>query len=81
MSVRSIRDPSTGEFLVPTDAIKRQLLDPYKGLFINPQSGEHMPISEAIQKGKLTLLPSSLFDFKYYKNIYFSLIKASSSSK
>jgi hypothetical protein len=56
MSVRSIRDPSTGEFLVPTDAIKRQLLDPYKGLFINPQSGEHMPISEAIQKGKLTLL-------------------------
>lgn len=53
MSVRSIRDPSTGEFLVPTDAIKRQLLDPYKGLFINPLSGEHMPISEAIHKGRV----------------------------
>ena len=51
MSVRSIRDPSTSEFLAPTEAIKRKLLDPYKGLFVHPLSGERMPISEAIQKG------------------------------
>ena len=51
MSVRSIRDPSTGEFLMPTEAIKRKLLDPYKGLFIHPNTGESLPISEAIQKG------------------------------
>ena len=51
MSVRSLKDPSTGEFLVPTEAIKRKLLDPYKGVFMHPISGEQMPISEAIQKG------------------------------
>lgn len=51
MSVRSIRDPLTGEFLMPTEAIKRKLLDPYKGLFIHPKTGESLPISEAIQKG------------------------------
>lgn len=51
MSVRSIKDPSTGEFLMPTEAIKRKLLDPYKGQFYNPLTGERLPISEAIQKG------------------------------
>ena len=51
MSVRSIKDPVSGEFLVPTEAIKRKLLDPYKGSFIHPVSGEHIPISDAIQKG------------------------------
>jgi len=51
MSVRSIKDPNTGEFLMPTEAIKRKLLDPYKGQFYNPLTGERLPISEAIQKG------------------------------
>lgn len=51
MSVKSIRDPNTGELLAPTEAIKRRLLDPYKGLFVNTATGEQMPISEAIQKG------------------------------
>lgn len=51
MSVRSIKDPSTGEFLAPTEAIKRKLLDPYKGLFVHPISNERLPISDAIQKG------------------------------
>lgn len=51
MSVKSIRDPSTGELLAPTEAINRKLLDPYKGLFVNSQTGEQMPISEAIHKG------------------------------
>lgn len=51
MSVRSILDPATGEFLMPTEAIKRKLLDPYKGLFIHPKTGEQLPISDAIQKG------------------------------
>ena len=51
MSVRSILDPSSGEFLMPTEAIKRKILDPYKGLFTHPVTGESWPISEAIQKG------------------------------
>jgi hypothetical protein len=51
MSVRSILDPSTGEFLMPTEAIKRKILDPYKGLFNHPVNGESLPISDAIQKG------------------------------
>ncbi len=51
MSVRSILDPASGEFLMPTEAIKRKLLDPYKGLFVHPKTGESLPISEAIQKG------------------------------
>ena len=51
MSVRSIKDPKTGEFLAPTEAIKRRLLDPYKGIFINPLTNEQMTISEGIQKG------------------------------
>ncbi len=51
MSVRSILDPISGEFLMPTEAIKRKLLDPYKGLFVHPKTGENLPISEAIQKG------------------------------
>jgi hypothetical protein len=51
MSVRSILDPSSGEFLMPTEAIKRQLLDPYRGLFVHPETGEQLPISDAIQKG------------------------------
>ncbi len=51
MSVRSIKDPNTGEFLMPTEAIKRKLLDPYKGQFYNPLTGDRLPISEAIQKG------------------------------
>jgi hypothetical protein len=53
MSVRSIRDPSTGEFIMPTEAIKRKILDPYKGLFIDPLSGERLPISDAIKKGNV----------------------------
>ena len=62
MSVKSIKDPSTGEFLPPTEAIKRKLLDPYKGLFIHPVTGEHMPISEAIQKAYVLveMIPQSL---------------------
>lgn len=51
MSIRSIKDPKTGEFLVPTEAIKRKLLDPYKGLFYNTISNEKISITEAIQKG------------------------------
>ena len=51
MSIRSIKDPKSGEFLAPTEAIKRKLLDPYKGLFYNPTNDEKIPISEAIQKG------------------------------
>ncbi len=51
MSVKSIKDPRTNEYLAPTDAIKRNLLDPYKGLFFNPITQQHMPISDAIQEG------------------------------
>ena len=50
MSVRLVRDPSTGELIMPTEAIKRKILDPYKGQFIDPLSGERLPISEAIKK-------------------------------
>jgi hypothetical protein len=51
MSVKSIKDPRTAEYLAPTDAIRRGLLDPYKGLFFNPLTQQHMPISDAIQEG------------------------------
>ena len=51
MSVKSIKDPRTNEYLAPTDAIKRQLLDPYKGLFFNPITQQHMAISDAIAEG------------------------------
>ncbi len=51
MSVRSIKDPSTNEYLAPTEAIKRKILDPYKGLFIHPHTDERLPISDAINKG------------------------------
>ncbi|CAF0712705.1 unnamed protein product [Brachionus calyciflorus] len=51
MSIRSIKDPNTGEFIAPTEAIKRKLLDPYKGQFYNPVKNEKISISEAINRG------------------------------
>jgi hypothetical protein len=61
MSVKSIKDPRTNEYLAPTDAIKRNLLDPYKGVFLNPLTGQQMPISDAIQEGYVLveLIPSN----------------------
>lgn len=51
MSVKTIKDPVSNEYIAPTEAIKRNLLDPYKGLFFNPLTNQHMPISDAIEQG------------------------------
>ena len=51
MSLRSVKDTTSGEFLVPTEAIKRKILEPYKGLYTDPSSGERLSISEAIKRG------------------------------
>ena len=55
MSIRSILDAASGEHLPPTEAIKRKLLDPYKALYTHSTSGEQMAISEAIQRGYVTV--------------------------
>src|SRR5262249_48862530 len=51
LSVKSIKEPTTGGGLPPPEAIKRKLLDPYQGVYVHPVSGERLAISDAIQKG------------------------------
>ena len=58
LSVTSVLDPVTGKVISVTKAIAEGILDQSRGLYINPQTGESMALSDAIDK-RLVLAQSA----------------------
>ena len=49
--LKSVKDLETGRWFNPVDAERRGLINKTAGIYINPVTGEKIPISEAIEKG------------------------------
>lgn len=50
-SIKSVIDPNTQEELHPREAVDRGILDLLQGLYINPRTGDSMPIHRAFELG------------------------------
>ena len=50
-NIKIVIDPITKEQLHPTEAVDRGILDLGRGVYVNPQTGESMPIHEAYELG------------------------------
>ena len=50
LSVTAVLDPRTGKIISVTKAIAEGILDQSRGLYVNPQTGESMALSDAIDK-------------------------------
>ena len=56
-AIKSVIDPRTGEEIPIADAVRHKIVDKNKGEFLNLQTDEIMPITEAIEKGLVITEP------------------------
>jgi len=49
--IAGVVDPESGDVIPYNDAIENGLVDEEKGMYINPQTGQRMHISEALERG------------------------------
>ena len=56
-SIKSVIDPTTGEEIPISDAVRHQIVDKVKGVYWNMQTNEQIPIEEAIQRGLVIAEP------------------------
>ena len=49
--IMGVRDPKNGRYMSLQEAIDRGIVDPEKGLYIDPNTGEAMPLRDAMKMG------------------------------
>ncbi|OWF34915.1 Dystonin [Mizuhopecten yessoensis] len=75
LSISSVVDPITMEMLSYDDAVISGVLDLNKGLYVNPRSGEVIPINSALNKG---LIHADVTGQKVEEDIFHSSVQAGS---
>jgi len=56
-SIGAVRDPVTGEFITPSEAEARSLLDMARGIYIVPVTEEAITLAEALERGLIRAEP------------------------
>ena len=51
--IKAVLDPRTGQQISIVDAVRQGVVDQAKGLYVNPETGEGLPIPQAMAQGKI----------------------------